>query len=324
MSGSFFNHIATVADGVVVSSLYMVGYSSVANSTVSKFNTDGLLKWSKALKNGILGMSMYGDSLFASRMKSDTGDILISKINMEGDLVNDIDVSSTCSGMVKIHNGCIYDICNENGMGSISCIDMTGEPIWRSYVGGFYGGMEFSDFTIANDGFIYAVGVKTAEYGDRPLIGKWDLYGREIWVQLLKDVEGGFNCINVDSNGFLYAAGYDSLVTKWNTDGELVWKHSAIKGHTMRSITVDSDGYVYVAGRKNANSYLFKWNKDGKLVWEKMLENGLRFYNLITQIVSNGKDIFTIGLQVGKNNNTRGVLCKWDSDGCLKWDEQLT
>lgn len=324
MDNSFFNHIATVADGVVVSSLYMTGYSSIASSMVSKFNGNGLLKWSKSLKNGILGMSMSGDSVFASRMKNDSGDILISKINMEGTLVNDVDVSGTCSGMVKIHNGCIYDICNDDGMGSISCIDMSGEPIWRSYVGGFYGGMEFSDFMISQDGYIYAVGVKSREYGDRPLLGKWDLYGRELWVRTIEDVEGGFSCVNVDHDGCVYAAGYDSLVTKWDADGDLVWKHTTYNGHAMRSITVDSDGSVYVAGRKNANSHLFKWNKDGKLVWEKMLENGLRFYNIITQIVSNGKDIFTIGLEVGKNNNTRGVLSKWDGDGCLKWNEHLS
>jgi hypothetical protein len=206
MSNSLFNHIATVADGVVVSGMYMAGYASVASSIISKFDSDGIVKWCKNLKDGVLGMSIVGDNVFTNVMKNDN--MLISMINMQGDLVNNVDISGRCSGMVKIHDGHIYDICNDDGMGSLSCTDMTGQALWRSYLGSFHDVMEFTDFTISRDGFIYAVGSKNCEHSDKPIIGKWDLSGRELWVRAIEDVDSGFNSVSVDNDGFIYVSGY--------------------------------------------------------------------------------------------------------------------
>lgn len=323
MGNSFFNHIATVADGVIVSGLYMTGYSNIASSVVSMFDNNGIVKWGQKIKDGVTHIGTVGDRIFTNIMKNDSNDTLISMINTDGELINSVDISGRCSGMVKIHDGYIYDICNDNGMGSISCTDLTGKIIWTSYVGGFYCGSEFTDFAISRDGYIYIVGSKNYEHSDKPMIGKWDLYGREVWIKYIDNVDSSFNSVSIDNDGYIYASSYDTLISKWDGDGELVWKMNIHGRYTMKCIAVDNIGYIYGTGRKDANSYLFKWNKNGKLVWEKMLENGTEFINIITQIVTNGEDVFTIGLEVSKNNNTRGVLSKWDKNACLKWNEHL-
>ncbi len=212
--------------------------------------------------------------------------------------------------------------------------------------------------------------VTTIESGDA-LIYKMDELGNIIWHHVFGSISHEMvPRLTIDSNDNLYLAfnfrdtlfldntpmlnapvgqGYsDGAIVKMNTGGEILWSnfYQGSDSDLIRSITVDSDNNILVAGTTNneistgsfvisnndyITAFLFKMDTNGNEFWYKKISssNYMSYQEVITD---SGNNIYICGYGEGNlicdetynlSFNTQGVndgiIVKYNSEGEFDW-----
>lgn len=141
-----------------------------------------------------------------------------------------------------------------------------------------------------------------------------------------------------DNEGNLYTVGYtntdtasnNSVITKWNDAGSLIWTRTLIADYNDRltAITCDELGNLFAVGYELSTSggnaayaMMSVWNKDGDLKY-------INSYHTIDNSYFTGIDIDVNGslYAVGYNNSisgTVGIVAKLDATCQIKWQRKL-
>lgn len=75
---------------------------------------------------------------------------------------------------------------------------------------------------------------------------------------------GGLRDIVVDQSGYSYAGGYDKILTKIDSSGNLVWQINDFNGANIMDIAIDDLGYIYTG---DTNNLLRKFDSGGNNIW---------------------------------------------------------
>lgn len=162
------------------------------------------------------------------------------------------------------------------------------------------------DYTFSEiSGSIYIVGAGDFETTEKMFLIKISADGFQSWVRFWGTGEWGFPfSLDIDSEDNVYVAGgvrgsfdgdniagscaasppcYDAFVTKWNTDGNLLWNKQSgkEKSDLVQGLVVDEDNNLILVGTENidrdfssngsnlgTSMFLRKWNSDGDQMWE--------------------------------------------------------
>ena len=214
------------------------------------------------------------------------------------------------------NDGSIYILGNSKGdlNGEISSgkqdvyvtkLDSKGEHLWTKLIGSDKND-EAKSLTIGDeDGQIYITGDtkgdinnQTNKGGNDAFITKLNTNGDHIWTKAIatKKDDESFSIIS-DKNGSIYVSGStqgnlnntknkgeeDAFITKFNTDGDLLW--TTLIGGTgsqwSTSIAIAEDGSIYGCGsidggldmesHSETDVFAYKLNSDGKGIWTKAL-----------------------------------------------------
>ena len=101
--------------------------------------------------------------------------------------------------------------------------------------------------------------------------------------------------MDVDSSGNVYAVGWcnnssftngsnDSIIVKYDTDGNLQWQRSLGHNSTDRGyeIHIDSSDNIFIVGNttQSGNGYIFvaKYNTSGTLQWQNSFGDSVEHY----------------------------------------------
>ena len=208
---------------------------------------------------------------------------------------------------------------------------------------------------------IFVTGVTTGDLDGNTNMGsgdifltKWNPDGTKAWTKLWgtsKSDQG--ESVAVDSNGNIFATGethgdfdgstnsgeLDIFLTKWDPEGNKEWAKlwGTDNFDYGESVAVDSNGYIFVAGRTLGNLdgntnmgrddlFLTKWNTDGTKAWTKQWGTAKDDY-MGSVVVDNNNNIFvtgTAGENLDGNTNLGSgdiFLTKWGTDGNKAWTQ---
>lgn len=196
-------------------------------------------------------------------------------------------------------------------------------------------------------------GVPTAGGFDALLV-KYDRFGAKQWSRLLgSSAADTGQAVAADRSGNVYLGGvinFDNLliggargfVAKYDGGGTKLWERLLASGGNdhVRSITVDGDGNVIVAGftrgdlfASNGGSngpdlFLAKYDRDGSLTWGRQLGTDTTD-NAAGVATDAAGNIYLTGYTFGglDGNNNAGdadaFLVKYDRDGVKQWTRQF-
>ncbi|MFN3605560.1 MAG: hypothetical protein ACK4UJ_12715, partial [Leptonema sp. (in: bacteria)] len=145
---------------------------------------------------------------------------------------------------------------------------------------------------------------------------------------------------------YIYAVGYEysstgsndeAFITKWNTDGTLVWQkkiggsnddyfYSVTTSIENNTVYIYAVGYEYSStGNSNYEAFITKWNTDGTLVWQKKIggSNHDYFLSVTTSIENNTVYIYAVGYEYSSTGNYEAFITKWNTDGTLVWQKKI-
>jgi len=243
--------------------------------------------------------------------------------------------------------------------------DTSGKVIWAKNFGGS-GYDEFFGVTSDSDGYI-AVGESTQDSfgngnwtgnegngGNEAIIVKFDTGGNVIWA---KNFGGSgndeFTNVSADSSGFIavgdssqdsFGSGdwtgiegngiQDSVVVKYDTNGNQLWKKNYGDGdiEELHSVTSDSSGYIAVGMSISSGSgasgnviyaIIMKIDTNGDLIWKKTLGEG--YLDNYFSVISDSSGYIVVGGSLDKGDssvlNVKGnaSIVKFDIDGNVMW-----
>ncbi len=198
-------------------------------------------------------------------------------------------------------------------------------------------------FCIAVDsnGNVYVAGteVVTGESGNI-WIRKYDSNGNTIWTRTHNGVANNGdagNSITVDSSGNVYVTGYEGVagesfniwIRKYNPDGSTNWTRthngSANGQDAGNSITVDSNGNVYVTGSEDVtgeayNIWIRKYDSSGNTNWTRT-HNGSGNDNDggYGIAVDSSGNVYVTGYEEVTGESDNIWIRKYDSSGNTIW-----
>ena len=321
------------------------GYSGGADMVVAKLDTAGALQWHTFLGGT---SSDYAQSLSLDS----SGNIYVSGYSY-----------ADWGGMpVNAHSGTHYDMV-------IAKLNTAGGLLWHTFLGGTSSDYAQS-LSLDSDGNIYVAGYSYADWGGMPenthsgnadmVIAKLNTAGVLQWHTFLGGTSSDIaRSLSLDSDGNIYVAGNssvdwglpvnghsgnaDMVVAKLNTAGALLW-HTFLGGtnsDVAQSLSLDSDGNIYVAGYSNAdwgglpvNAYsgsydmvIAKLNTAGALQWHTFL--GGTGYDIAYSLSLDSSGNLYVA---GRSNTDWGssplnahsgsvdmVIAKLDTAGALQW-----
>jgi hypothetical protein len=286
------NNIGLV--GVVNDTTGVYSLGSTSNNgedlVIAKFNTDGTVNWQRTL--GGSGFDFYGNSNAGA-------------LDSSGDLY----ISAT----VEFFDGSVFDafLAKYNSSGTIQ---------WQRGLGDS-GNQGFGATAIDSSNNIYVAG----STGTDCLLAKYNSSGTIQWQRTLSGASSeAFNSIAVDSSGNIYAAGrtnssgagnFDTLLTKWDSSGNLSWQRTlGLTGSdSARSVAVDSSGNVYMTGQLRVpliQAFIAKYDSSGTLQWQRTFQN---VNNLAGLTIDSFGSFYTIG----STNSQDLFFAKLPTDGSL-------
>ena len=214
------------------------------------------------------------------------------------------------------HDGSLYVLGNSkgdlNGQGTngkqdiyVTKLNSDGVHIWTKLIGSNKDD-EAKSITIGEkDGKIYITGNtkgninnKKNKGGEDAFITKLNTDGEHVWTKAIatKKDDAAFSIVS-DKNGSIYVSGStqgnlnntknkgeeDAFITKFNTDGDLLW--TTLIGGTgsqwSTSLAIADDGSIYGCGsidggldmesHSETDVFAYKLNSDGKGIWTKAL-----------------------------------------------------
>jgi uncharacterized repeat protein (TIGR02543 family) len=248
-------------------------YGEGSNAVVVKYDGSGVAQWAQVATGGGAASYFNGDTVdgdgnvYAAGYQYGTGTFTYgTNVSATGD-------GSSNNSVVVMYNS-------------------SGAAQWAQVVtvAGTGGASSFHSVTVDGDGNVYAAGDQcgtgtftygtnvsaTGDYGDyNSVVVMYNSSGAAQWAQVVTGGGGAsyFNGVTVDSDGNVYAAGYqygtgtfsygtgvsatgdssrnNSVVVKYNSSGVAQWAQVVTGGgyaSSFHGITVDEDGNVYAAG----------------------------------------------------------------------------
>jgi len=182
---------------------------------------------------------------------------------------------------------------------------------------------------------------------------KYDPAGNLLWTeQLGTSNEELSRSVAVDTSGNAFisgrtkgslsgtnAGGYDAYLSKYDTNGNLLWTEQLGTSHSdnSSSVAVDGAGNIFISGSTEGNlgginaghddAFLSKYDTNGNLLWTEQL--GTSGYDHSNSVVVDGSgNVFISGGTSGHlggtgEGSTDAYLAKYDSTGNLLWTEQI-
>jgi gliding motility-associated-like protein len=275
------NSIAVDATGnVYITGLFGGSSANTGNAFVSKYNTSGILLWTKQF----IGTHSYGKSI---------------TIDVSGNVL----LTGIFDGIVDFDPGSgVFNLTATSDDQFISKLDAAGNFIWAMRIGGTVYGQNVFVSSIVTDvlGNVYTSGSfegPTIDFDPGPgvyvfssgepwpeiFVSKLDASGNFVWAKQMEEVGVGFafhgswaNSIAVDAVGNVYTTGRfanqidfdpgpgvfylyhttdncDAFISKLDAAGNFVWAKQ-LKGQTPdaavagSSIVLDASGNIYTAG----------------------------------------------------------------------------
>lgn len=190
-------------------------------------------------------------------------------------------------------------------------------------------------------GNIFVCGFSTGkESGADFLVLKFNSNGEQVWVKNYNgktNKDDQANDLIVDGEGNIIVTGFtenegtgiDYLTVKLNNDGDLLWTKSyngtANSTDQSAAITIDKDGYVYIAGTSAGydthNDYCtIKYGTAGDSIWIKRYNNQSNGNEQASGIVvSDEGEVYVTGTSAGTNTGLDYSTVKYNSRGIQQW-----
>jgi hypothetical protein len=244
----YIKSVSTDAKGAV----YVAGLSydvswATTSPFLSKLDIDGILIWNRPVASNDLAISASPTTDSAVYVTGYSNSAILdgaNKLGENGSYVSKFDASGTSvwtrlpesSGSSQTNTvsagadgavyvaGYAYNYSSQNTDGFVTKFDAVGRLVWTSFVGGS-GHDDIKSVFTGEDGAVYLAG---------------ETYSSSLNGQV---IEGAADT----TNGF---------VGKFNDDGTLVWTHliGGSSNDLIKSISVDADGVVYIAGETYSSS----------------------------------------------------------------------
>jgi len=303
--------------------------ASEGGAFISKYDADGNLAWTRVLGASIADVST---SVSADRQ----GNVFISGYTW-GDLGGD----------------------NAGGLDAfVSKFDTNGNLAWTNQLG-TTSFDESSGVSADGLGNVFISGFTSGELGEvntgssDAFISKFDTDGNLVWTKQLGTPSfDASTSVSVDGLGNIFISGstlgdfdgtnagsLDAFISKFDTDGVLVWTRQLGSSSTEISNAVSADklGNVFISGYTRSNLdgenagnrdiFVSKFDTDGNFVWTK--QRGTSSWEESTGISADGQgNVFISGFTTGDLDGANAgisdaIVSKYDTDGNLVWSKQL-
>jgi len=220
--------------------------------------------------------------------------------------------------------------------------DLEGAVIWQRVLGGSDREQAYS-LAVDSGGNLYPFGqtISAGAGGEDFLLAKYNSSGTIQWQRSLggssDEIPGA---ISVDSSDNLYvvggsastgAGGYDSVVAKYNSAGNLQFQRSLGSSSTelATGVRVDSSGNIYISGftestgQGSADALLYKYNSAGTIQWQRILGGTGDDKPASLVVDSAGNSYFTgVTRSEGAGGKDLSVV-KYNSGGTIQWQRVL-
>ncbi len=198
--------------------------------------------------------------------------------------------------------------------------DPDGNQLWAVRYDGPYGGYDFPLGVATDDeggGYVFGSSQSGSLVSDH-LTLKYDADGNMLWESRYPAEDsiprGG---IAVDSSGYSYVFGRTTI--KMDPSGSVLW--TAPAGYNFRSIRIDGQGNVYLAGG-SGNMYTKKYDTDGNQLWMAIYDGPIgRFDEAYSLAVDDMGNAYITGRSMGWDS-AEGydyATVKYDPDGNEEW-----
>lgn len=277
----------TSGDTVEFEGIQIDGLNQGTHGFVIKYSSNGLINWVQTTNGGFF--SMYKD------LEVDSNNDIIAIGDFSTHINSETFLDSVIVGSTSIQS--YTPLIGFTGRDVfITKFSNSGNFLWVKSIQGVAAGSVFEDFgnkiSLDLNNEVYSIGTVSKKF----------VVGDTLF-------EGGFN--------------YDILITKFSTEGNLIWKYGFggnSNGNTGfdvqagRSISVDNEENIFVSGSfvgqvsvgadllgnsivlQNSNftqsGFVAKFTKDAKLIWA---ENIKSYHSTINDVFSFGDKVFAVG-----------------------------
>lgn len=283
-----------------------------SDAFVTKLNPLGEIVWTRQLGTDVsdwfatatgddLGNVYAGGETYGDFAATNSGgaDAIVAKFDALGNTLwtrqfgtsdSDEVTSSAIDGLGGVYFGgqIAYEIGNGAGKAMLAKYDPQGEQLWVRQLGpdGFLS--ETRGVATDESGNVYIVG-QTAGGRLDPFIAKYDGSGNQLWLREYEtSASDKYENLTIDVLGNLYAVGYtiqtsgvllDAAITKYDSDGNLLWTRTFGTELTDRAegVAADAFGNAYVVGHTfgdlggpsagGRDAYIAKYSADGEQLW---------------------------------------------------------
>jgi uncharacterized delta-60 repeat protein len=286
--------------------VYVCGtqYGTGHNFQIAKYNSTGTLLWQKTMSTVYYASSITVDSndnvYVAGTVIIGTDEAYVIKLDSSGNIQWQRVLGGTQSQQavsIKVDSsGNIYIVGYASNASSgydlfIAKYDASGTLQWQRLLGLFGAAFHFGyDLALDSSGNPHICGIETVSGNYRMLVAKYDTSGVFQWQRRLtgSGTNDRGNGVAVSSSGDVYVCGYtipsglvtaNSVIAKYSSSGTLQWQRTLGIGDPKQdyfnSVTVDSNGDVFVGGQTNAfdsdTALIAKYNSSGVLQWQRIL-----------------------------------------------------
>jgi hypothetical protein len=129
----------------------------------------------------------------------------------------------------------------------------------------------------------------------------------------------GYDIWGDSSNVYVCGGFYSHQITKWDLDGNFIWKTNASCDTAFDILELGSSLFTCSYDGK-----LIKWDVDGNQIWNVTINSeNVHFLSLETD----GTNLYTGGVQILSSESSlqkKAILVKWNQDGNKIWERIFT
>ena len=301
----------------------------------------------------LLGTSGYEE---ATKVDIDSdGNIYIT-----GYTSGDLDGQTNSGGTMELLGG-FYTVSLSDAF--LTKYQPNGTKDWTKLLGNSSGFDVSNGVAISSDGSIYITGSTNGEpivesLPNDVFLTKYQPNGTRDWIKLLgnsSDNDRSYGVAISPDEESIYITGFttgdldgqtnmgngDAFLTKYSSDGDIVWTQLLGSSENERSlgVAISSDGNIYITGftagnldgqtnMGNGDAFLTKYNSEGIKQWTQLLGSSESEEANKVDIDSDGNIYitgFTSGNLDGQTNmgSNDAFLAKYNSEGIKQWTQLL-